>query len=97
MKDDDIDFSDIPLQDPADWKDAKWVRYTVVSVQGKPVKKPITMRLDNDVIEWFKKRTQKKGYRGYQTYINAVLRTYVAQQRSGPPETVGPKLRDRGR
>ena len=32
----------------------------------------ITMRLDQDVLSWFKKQG-----RGYQTRINAVLRTYM--------------------
>ena len=35
----------------------------------KPTKKPVTLRLDADVLAWFKKRG-----RGYQTRINRVLR-----------------------
>jgi uncharacterized protein (DUF4415 family) len=35
----------------------------------KPLKKPVTMRLDADVIAWFKKLG-----RGYQTRINRELR-----------------------
>jgi uncharacterized protein (DUF4415 family) len=35
------------------------------------VKQTITIRLDADILEWL--RTQK----GYQTRINAVLRTYM--------------------
>src|SRR5262249_25651145 len=34
-------------------------------------KQPITIRLDADLLEWFRKR------RGYQTRINAVLRSYM--------------------
>jgi uncharacterized protein (DUF4415 family) len=35
----------------------------------RPVKKPVTLRLDADVIAWFKARG-----RGYQTRINRALR-----------------------
>ena len=35
----------------------------------KPIKQPVTLRLDADVLAWFKKRG-----RGYQTRINGALR-----------------------
>jgi uncharacterized protein (DUF4415 family) len=39
-----------------------------------PVKKlSVTLRLDRDVLQWF-----RRPGRGYQTRINAVLRSYVA-------------------
>ena len=38
----------------------------------KPRKKPVTLRLDADVLAWFK----KKGH-GYQTRINRALRTFI--------------------
>lgn len=38
----------------------------------RPVKEQITLRLDKDVIAWF-----KTGGEGYQTRINEVLRDYV--------------------
>jgi len=44
----------------------------------KPVKRKaqVTLRLDSDVIGWF-----KSGGRGYQTRINSLLRAYVDEQR----------------
>jgi uncharacterized protein (DUF4415 family) len=45
------------------WKDAK-----VVLPERKVV---VTMRLDADLLNWFRKQ------RGYQTRINAILRTYM--------------------
>ena len=39
-------------------------------------KMPISMRLDEDVLRWFKARG-----RGYQTRINAVLRAYIESRR----------------
>lgn len=62
--DTDIDTSDIPALDPDFFKSAKL---------RMPTKKAsITVRLDSDVLDWF--RSQGKGY---QTRINAVLRTYM--------------------
>ncbi|OGP57881.1 MAG: 3-oxoacyl-ACP synthase [Deltaproteobacteria bacterium RBG_13_49_15] len=68
MKDRDIDFSDAPELDDDFFADATlW--------PGK--KKQITLRLDPDVVDFFK----TKG-RGYQRSINAALRRYMeAQQR----------------
>ncbi|MFY9647978.1 MAG: BrnA antitoxin family protein [Terriglobales bacterium] len=42
----------------------------------KPVKKPVTLRLDADVLAWF-----QRGGRGYQTRINQALRKVVAEER----------------
>jgi uncharacterized protein (DUF4415 family) len=49
--------------DEAFWKDAK-----VVLPATKQV---VTMRLDADLLAWFRRQ------RGYQTRINAILRTYM--------------------
>jgi uncharacterized protein (DUF4415 family) len=38
-------------------------------------KQPITIRLDTDLLAWLRKQ------RGYQTRINAVLRTYMEANR----------------
>ncbi len=68
MKDSDINLADIPELDDDFFAEAKlW--------PGK--KKQITLRLDPDVVEFF-----KAGGRGYQSSINAALRRYMeAQQR----------------
>lgn len=42
----------------------------------KPTKKPVTLRLDSDLVTWFKEHTNE---RGYQTEINRVLRRYVTE------------------
>ena len=42
----------------------------------KPVKKPVTLRLDADVLAWF----QRAG-RGYQTRINRALRKVMIEER----------------
>lgn len=72
MKDSDIDFSDIPEITPAQFAKA------VVRKGLKPVpkKSQITLRLDSDVLEWFK-GTGK----GYNTRINMLLRAYMEQSK----------------
>jgi uncharacterized protein (DUF4415 family) len=43
----------------------------------RPIKQQITLRLDADLIDWF--RRHPEGDEGYQTRINRVLREYVEQ------------------
>ena len=60
-RDEDIDFSDIPAV--VDWTRAEIGKF------HRPGKKPVTIRLDEDVLQWL------KGYgRGYQTRANLLLR-----------------------
>jgi uncharacterized protein (DUF4415 family) len=42
----------------------------------RPLKKPITLRLDADILEWF-----QRGGRGYQTRINQALRKLMMEER----------------
>jgi uncharacterized protein (DUF4415 family) len=42
----------------------------------RPLKKPVTLRLDADVLAWF-----KKPGRGYQTRINLALRKTMADEK----------------
>jgi uncharacterized protein (DUF4415 family) len=42
----------------------------------------ITIRLDNDILDWFRNFVEQKGGGNYQTLINDVLCDYV-DQRSG--------------
>ena len=68
MRDQDIDRSDTPVITPAQFA------RSVVRKGLKPVeqKAQVTLRIDRDVLAWFRKRG-----RGYQTRINALLRAYV--------------------
>ena len=67
LPDDQIDTTDAP--EILDWSDA------MRGVFYRPVKKQITLRLDADVIAWF--RAHARGGRGYQTDINGALREHV--------------------
>jgi uncharacterized protein (DUF4415 family) len=42
----------------------------------RPIKKPVTLRVDADVLAWF-----KKPGRGYQTRINRALRQVMTNER----------------
>ena len=68
MPDDAIDTSDIP--EVTDWTRAERGRFF------RPIKKSLTLRVDADVIEWFKRHSSGGG-KGYQTRMNAALREYV--------------------
>ena len=43
----------------------------------RPIKKQLTLRVDADLIDWFK--THAPATEGYQTRINKALRAYVTQ------------------
>ena len=44
----------------------------------RPLKKPVTLRLDADVLAWFKHHAPKGA--GYQTDINRALREHVRRR-----------------
>ena len=73
LRDEDIDYSDIPeLDDEV---------FAQPLVAWPPRKETITIRVDADVLGWFKRQG-----RGYQTRINQILRRYmdVAGERARP-------------
>lgn len=72
MADDQIDTTDVP--EIIDWSNAKRGLFY------RPVKQQITLRLDADLIAWFKANSKDAKGQGYQTKINRALREYVAQQ-----------------
>lgn len=66
LDEDEIDTTDIP--EVTDWSQA------VVGKFYRPIKKQITLRIDADILEWFRGQGP-----GYQTAINQVLRAHVAR------------------
>lgn len=44
-----------------------------------PGKTRITIRLDTDIIDWFREQVEARGGGNYQTMINNVLRAYISQ------------------
>ena len=72
LPDDAIDTSD--ASELLDWSGAKRGLFY------RPVKQQLTLRLDADVVAWFKSHTTSN--EGYQTRINRALREYVQGQAS---------------
>ena len=76
LRDEDIDFSDSPEVTPEMFAKA------VLRKGLKPVSKKtqVTLRIDDDVLTWFKKQGK-----GYQTRINSLLKAYkeAHQKESG--------------
>ena len=52
-----------------------------------PGKTRITIRLDNDILDWFKRHVQEAGGGNYQTLINAALHEYISA-RTEPLEMI---------
>ena len=68
MKDEDIDFSDIPKTTPEMWANGVLRK----GLKPMPHKHQLTLRIDQDVIDFFKQEG-----RGDQTKINQLLRAYM--------------------
>lgn len=49
-------------------------------LETPPGKSRITIRIDNDVLDWFRARVHDAGGGNYQTLINTALRQYVAAE-----------------
>src|ERR1041385_7276177 len=80
MKDEDIDFSDIPaLTGPRNFIVGKFYR---------PVKKSLTIRIDADVLAWVKSQGK-----GYQTRINSYLREAMNKAKKQPASAGARKKR----
>jgi uncharacterized protein (DUF4415 family) len=74
----DADIRQAVADDPDTFiPDADWINHArIVTPQAKAM---VTLRLDPDVLAWF-----KQGGRGYQTRINAVLRAFVEAHAQTP-------------
>ena len=69
MQDEDIDLSDAPAITPEMF--AKSIVRRGLAPAPR-TKRQLTLRLDSDVLDWFKQQG-----RGYQTRINVLLRAYM--------------------
>jgi uncharacterized protein (DUF4415 family) len=65
---DEIDTSDIP--EVMDWSGS------IVGKFYRPIKKQVTLRIDADVLDWFRGRDEK-----YQTAVNKALREHMLRER----------------
>jgi uncharacterized protein (DUF4415 family) len=77
LPDDQIDTRDMP--EVRDWSGARRGLFF------RPIKQQLTLRIDADVIAWFKRHTSTG--EGYQTRINRALREYVEQHTHPPSDS----------
>ena len=66
MTDEDIDFSDMPIK--LDWGQAEIGKFY------RPIKALVSLRVDADILAWFKKQANGKLYTNL---MNKALRVYV--------------------
>ena len=71
----DAEIEDVMASDP-DWAELGAIDWSKADVTVPASKVAISIRLDPDVLAFF-----KRGGPGYQRRINQVLRTYVAQRK----------------
>jgi len=74
--------ADIDLSDAPEWTDENFARAVMFS--PKPIKEPVSIRLDAEVLEYFKRPGA-----GYQSRINAVLRLWI-KAHPNPPQVSNP-------
>jgi uncharacterized protein (DUF4415 family) len=65
----------ISLQTAAKTPKRRYITLPETMEWYRPIKKPVTLRLDADVLAWF-----KKSGRGYQTRINRALRKLMKDE-----------------
>lgn len=59
-----------------------------------PGKTRITIRVDDDVLQWFRTRVHEAGGGSYQTMLNSALREYMAHQFEPFEDTLRRVLRE---
>lgn len=59
-----------------------------------PGKTRITIRIDDDLLEWFRRQVHEAGGGSYQTLINAALRKFVEAERESLEQTLRRVLRE---
>ena len=78
------------MRDEYDFSEAK--RGPVLSSQ--PGKTRITIRLDDDILEWFKAQVHEAGGGNYQSEINAALRSHIESKRESLESTLRRVIRE---
>ena len=64
------------------------------AVTPSPGKTRITIRVDDDVLEWFRKRAHEAGGGNYQSMINEALREYIESEVEPLEETLRRVIRE---
>lgn len=54
----------------------------------------ITIRIDDDILDWFRRQVHTAGGGNYQTFINMALREYMNSKRQSLEETLRHVIRE---
>ena len=63
-------------------------------VKAPPGKTRITIRIDDDILEWFRAQAHAAGGGSYQTLLNQALREYMGSKREPLEDTLRRVLRE---
>lgn len=63
-------------------------------IESPPGKTRITIRIDDDILQWFRDQAHAAGGGNYQTLINQALREFVESRREPLEETVRRVVRE---
>jgi uncharacterized protein (DUF4415 family) len=70
----------------------KGKRGAVLPSSGKKVR--ITIRLDRDIVDWFRSKVEEQGGGNYQSMLNDALRIYIERQDQPIEEVLRRVLRE---
>jgi uncharacterized protein (DUF4415 family) len=73
-----MDESDREIEMREEYDFSEAIRGPVVPPEAGKTR--ITIRLDNDVLDWFRAKVHAQGGGNYQTLINRALRAHIAQE-----------------
>jgi uncharacterized protein (DUF4415 family) len=71
---------------------SKGKRGAVVRVPAEKVR--VTIRLDKDILDWFRQQVDDAGGGNYQTLINETLRTFMRQKQENLESVLRRVIRD---
>ena len=63
-------------------------------IKTPPGKTRITIRIDDDILDWFRERVHAAGGGNYQTLLNNALREYISSQEESLEETLRRVIRE---
>lgn len=90
MKKRDEPDDDYEIPEQLDWSNA--TRGAIVATP--PWKTRITIRIDTEVLDWFRRQVNKAGGGNYQTLMNNALREHITRREGTLAETLRRVLRE---